>query len=173
MEWLRLEQWSPYICGAGIGVLSWLTFLFSDKPLGTSTTYVRSAGMIERLFRGNRVFNREFFRSTAPSIDWQWMLVLGIIIGAFISASASGQARVVWVTEPWLSAFGSAIGPRIAVAFVGGALLGLGARWAGGCTSGHGISGTMQLSVASWVAAICFFVGGIAVATFLYAVVAG
>jgi uncharacterized protein len=173
MEWLRLEQWSPYVCGAGIGVLSWLTFLLSDKALGTSTTYVKSAGMIERLFRGNKVLAREFFKSTPPSIDWQWMLVLGIVIGSFISATASGQARIVWVTEPWLSAFGSAVGPRIGVAFVGGALLGLGARWAGGCTSGHGISGTMQLSVASWVAAICFFVGGIAVATFLYAVVGG
>jgi uncharacterized protein len=173
MEWLSMAQWSPYVCGAGIGILSWLTFLLSDKALGTSTTYVRTAGMLERLFRGNRVLQREFFKSTPPSIDWQWMLVLGIVIGAFISSMASGQAGIVWVPEPWLSAFGAAVAPRMAVAFIGGALLGIGARWAGGCTSGHGISGTMQLAAASWVAAICFFVGGIAVATFLYAVVAG
>jgi len=172
MEWLRMEQWSPYICGAGIGVLSWLTFLLSDKPLGTSTSYVRTAGMVERLFRGTRVLEREFFKKTPPDIDWQWMLVIGIVVGAFISSMASGQARLVWVPEPWLSAFGSAVAPRLIVAFIGGALLGLGSRWAGGCTSGHGISGTMQLAVASWVASICFFVGGIAVATFLYAVLA-
>ena len=43
-------------------------------------------------------------------------------------------------------------------------IMGFGARWAGGCTSGHGISGTMQMAVSSWVAAVCFFVGGIAVA---------
>ena len=36
-----------------------------------------------------------------------------------------------------------------------------GSRLAGGCTSGHGISGTMQLSVGSWIAVICFFAGGI------------
>ena len=173
MEWLRMEQWSPYICGAGIGVLSWLTFLLSDKPLGTSTTYVKTAGMLERLFRGDRVLEREFFKSTPPSIDWQWMLVLGIVIGSFLSAMAAGHARIVWVPEPWLTAFGAATWPRVIVAFMGGALLGLGSRWAGGCTSGHGISGTMQLAVASWVAAICFFVGGIAVATCLYAVIAG
>lgn len=172
MEWLRMEQWSPYICGAGIGVLSWLTFLLSDKPLGTSTSYVRTAGMVERLFRGNRVLEREFFKKTPPTVDWQWMLVIGIVIGAFISSMASGQAKIVWVPEPWLTAFGSAVAPRLIVAFIGGALLGLGSRWAGGCTSGHGISGTMQLAVASWVASICFFVGGIAVATFLYAVLA-
>lgn len=172
MDWLRMEQWSPYICGAGIGILSWLTFLLSDKPLGTSTTYVRTAGMLERLLRGSRVLQREYFKTTPPSIDWQWMLVLGIVIGAFISSMASGQARVEWVPEPWLTAFGGATGPRLVVAFIGGGLLGLGSRWAGGCTSGHGISGTMQLSVASWVAAICFFIGGIATATFLYAVLA-
>ncbi len=173
MEWLRLEQWSPYICGAGIGILSWLSFLLSDKPLGTSTSYVRTAGMIERLFRGDRVLKREFFQKVTPTVDWQWMLVLGIVIGAFLSSILSGQARLEWVAEPWLTAFGAAVGPRLIVAFAGGALLGLGARWADGCTSGHGISGTMQLAISSWVASICFFAGGIAVATLLYAVLAG
>ncbi len=43
-----------------------------------------------------------------------------------------------------------------------------GARTAGGCTSGHGISGALQLSVGSWVALICFFVGGIGTAMLLY-----
>ena len=43
-----------------------------------------------------------------------------------------------------------------------------GARLAGGCTSGHGISGTLQLAVSSWIAVICFFVGGIVTALLLY-----
>lgn len=173
MEWFRMEQWSPYICGAGIGILSWLTFLLSDKALGTSTSYARTAGMIDRLFRGSRVPPREFFQKVTPNIDWQWMLVLGIVIGAFISSVASGQAHIEWVSEPWRTAFGPAVGPRLAVAFIGGALLGLGSRWGDGCTSGHGISGTMQMAVASWVASICFFAGGIAVATLLYSILAG
>lgn len=173
MSWIMMEQWSPYIAGAGIGVLSWFTFLLSDKPLGTSTSYARTAGLIERLLHGSRVFDREYFQKIPPRIDWQWMLVIGIVIGAFISAMASGQARIVWVPEPWSSAIGSGVAVRLLVAFAGGTLLGLGARWAGGCTSGHGISGTMQLGVASWIAAIFFFIGGIAVATFLYTGVAG
>ena len=170
MDWLMMEQWSPYICGAGIGILSWFTFLLSDKPLGTSTSYARTAGMVERLLRGRKALDREFFKKVTPTIDWQWMLVLGVVIGAFISASLSGVARIHWVPEPWLSVFGPAVLPRVLVAFIGGALLAIGARWADGCTSGHGISGTMQLAVASWIAAIFFFVGGIAVATILYAV---
>jgi uncharacterized membrane protein YedE/YeeE len=54
------------------------------------------------------------------------------------------------------------------VAFIGGVVLGIGARWADGCTSGHGISGTLQLVVSSWVAVICFFIGGVATAFLLF-----
>jgi len=168
MDLLMMDRWSPYICGAGIGVLSWLTFLLSDTPLGTSTAYVRTAGMLERLVRGDAVLRRPFFTRVAARIDWQWMLVLGIVLGSFLSALASGQVNAVWVPEPWATSFGDAVVPRLLVAFAGGILLGFGARWADGCTSGHGISGTMQLAVSSWVAAICFFAGGIATATFLY-----
>lgn len=173
MDWLMMDRWSPYLSGAGIGVLSWLTFLLSDTALGTSTSYARTAGMLERLVRGSRVFERPFFQQTVPKVDWQWMLVLGIVIGSFLSALASGQLNIVWVPEPWATTFGGATLPRLLVAFSGGALLGIGARWGGGCTSGHGISGTMQLAVSSWVAALCFFAGGIATATFLYAGIGG
>jgi uncharacterized protein len=50
----------------------------------------------------------------------------------------------------------------------GGAIMAFGARMAGGCTSGHGISGTLQLAVGSWISVICFFIGGIAVAMMMY-----
>ena len=43
-----------------------------------------------------------------------------------------------------------------------------GARLAGGCTSGHGISGTLQLSVGSWIALVCFFIGGAATAMLMF-----
>ena len=42
--------WSPYVVGALIGVLVWLTFLLSDKPVGASTAYARIAGLIGMLF---------------------------------------------------------------------------------------------------------------------------
>ena len=48
--------------------------------------------------------------------------------------------------------------------------MGFGARWAGGCTSGHGISGMLQLAVSSWLAATSFFVGGIATAMLIFKV---
>ncbi len=68
----------------------------------------------------------------------------------------------------WSETFGHTPVLRWMVALLGGLILGLGARWAGGCTSGHGISGTLQLAVSSWLAVLSFFIGGIATALFIY-----
>ncbi len=168
MEWLTLERWSPYAVGVGIGILSWITFLFSDKPIGCSTAFARTSGMLERLFRGRKVTEKPYYKKFPPEIDWEWMLVLGILGGAWFSATISGQFRWVWVPSRWAEAFGPLFATRWVAALVGGMILGFGARWAGGCTSGHGISGTLQLAVSSWIAALCFFIGGIATAKVLF-----
>ena len=68
----------------------------------------------------------------------------------------------------WVARFGDSIALRAVVAFGGGVLMAVGARLAGGCTSGHGISGTLQLNVASWISVVCFFIGGITVAMLLF-----
>lgn len=168
MEWLTAVQWSPYVAGIGIGLLSCLTFVLSDKSLGCSAAFARTSGMIERLFRGEKVTEKPYYKRVTPVIDWQWMLVLGIIIGAFLSAVISGDFRLLWVPGRWVEAFGHAPVLRLGVALGGGVLMGLGARWAGGCTSGHGISGTLQLMVSSWVAVMCFFIGGVATAMLIF-----
>jgi len=163
-----MGRWSPYAVGIGIGVLSWLTFVLSDKPIGCSTAFARTSGMIERLFRGKKVLEKPYFKEFAPRIDWEWMLVVGAVLGSFTSAKLSGQFKLDWVPSMWAAAFDRRPLTRVAVALLGGVLLGFGARWAGGCTSGHGISGTLQLAVSSWLAAICFFIGGIATAFFIF-----
>jgi uncharacterized membrane protein YedE/YeeE len=173
LEWLAMERWSPYIVGVGIGVLSWLTFLLSDKPIGCSTAFARTSGMIEKLFRGSKVMDKPYYKQFPPVVDWEWMLVLGVLIGAFVSAILSGSFRVVWVPDLWKGTFGPAPGPRFITALVGGVLMGLGSRWAGGCTSGHGISGTLQLAVSSWVTAVSLFIGGIVSAMLIFKVFAG
>jgi uncharacterized membrane protein YedE/YeeE len=172
MEWLQATRWSPYAVGVGIGVLSWIAFLVSDRAIGCSTAFAKTAGMLERALRGPEALDRPYYRKVAPSIDWQWMLVVGIVIGAFISAQLSGEFRTQWVPETWAAAFGGAPIPRVLVALLGGVVLGIGARWAGGCTSGHGISGTLQLAISSWLATICFFASGIAVAFLIFRVFA-
>ena len=172
MNWLREVQWSPYVVGIGIGVLSWLTWLISKKPIGCSTSFARSAGMIEKLIRGKQVEDRPYYQETKPTVDWQWMLVAGMVFGAVISSLLSGDFGWQWIPARWAAAFGTNTLLRVVAAFLGGILLGFGARWAGGCTSGHGISGTMQMAVSSWISAICFFVGGILMAQILFALIA-
>jgi len=168
MEFLTQVRWSPYAAGIGIGILSWLTFLISRQPIACSTTFAKASGMIERLFRGKKVELKPYYQKIKLVVDWQMMLVMGIVIGSLISALLSGDFHWQWVPSVWANAFGSAPLPRVIVALIGGICLGLGARWADGCTSGHGISGTLQLAVSSWISAICFFIGGILMAHLIF-----
>jgi uncharacterized membrane protein YedE/YeeE len=156
-----------------MGIITYLALLLSDRALGCSTAFARTAGIIEGWFRGPKVKERPYFKKFAPVIEWGWMLVLGVVIGAFISSIVSGSFELKWVPDRWAEAFGPSPWLRLAGAFVGGILMGVGSRWAGGCTSGHGISGTLQLGISSWIAVIGFFVGGIATALLLYRVLAG
>ena len=168
LEWLSLKQWSPYLVGIGIGLLNCIAFLLSNKALACSAAYSRTSGMIESLYRGAKVAEKAYYKKFSPTIEWDWMLVLGVIIGAFISALLSGQFHLEWVPSKWVAAFGNTPFLRWVVAFIGGIIMGIGARWAGGCTSGHGISGTLQLAISSWIAAICFFIGGIITAMLIF-----
>ncbi len=166
-------SWSPYAVGIGIGLLSWLSFLISGKPIATSTTFARAGGLIEEVIAGDKARQRPYYKKIKLQVNWQWMLVVGIVLGAFLSAIISGDFQVgVWVPSIWASAFGDSALLRVLVAAAGGIILGFGARFAGGCTSGHGISGTLQLAVSSWVSAIFFFVGGIITAHIIFHVIA-
>jgi len=168
MNVLMEPLWSPYIVGAGIGVLSWLVFLFSNHPLGVSTAIAKSAGMIEKAVRGPKVKEKLYYQENKPAIDWEWMLVLGLLIGAFTAANLSQTFQWELVPPMWEATFGPSVWKRLIVALAGGICLGFGARWGCGCTSGHGISGSLQLVLASWLASVLFFIGGIASAFMLY-----
>lgn len=168
MDFLTAVRWSPYVVGVGIGLLSWLTFLISQKPLACSTTFAKSSGLIEKAIWGKKVADKQYYKEIKLDIDWQFMLVIGIILGSLLSALLSGDFQWQWVPSLWAGAYGSAILPRLISALIGGIFLGFGARWADGCTSGHGISGTMQLAVSSWISAIFFFIGGIITAQIIF-----
>lgn len=168
LEYLKMDLWSPYVAGACIGVLSILSFLISDRPIGCSAAYARTSGMIEKLFFKAKVSEKEYYRKFEPIVEWEVMLVLGIVIGSFLSATLSGEFRLEIVPPLWSQRFSPDPVMRVVAAFAGGVLMGLGARWAGGCTSGHGISGTLQLAASSWLAAASFFAGGIAAAMLLF-----
>ncbi len=161
--------WSPYLVGALIGLLSMLTFYFSNKPLGASTAYARVAGLIGQAVAPRHTKSLEFYaEKKAPKVDWEVMLLVGITVGAFLAAFSGGEITGRWLPPLWAERFGESVWLRLAVGFLGGGLMGMGARIAGGCTSGHGISGALQLSVGSWIALAAFFVGGVATAMLLF-----
>lgn len=162
--------WSPYLVGAMLGVLSWLTFYFSDKPIGASSFYATLAGMIGKVFAKKHVESLAYYKSNPPAVNWEFAFVVAAVGGAFIAAFSGGEITGQWLPPMWEARFGEGtLGLRALVTVLGGMLMAFGARLAGGCTSGHGISGTLQLSVGSWIAVICFFIGGIAVAMTLFA----
>ena len=162
---------SPYLVGALIGLLSMATFYFSDKPIGASSAYARLAGMVGNLFAPRHTESLKYYRDYKPKVDWEVMLVVGAVGGAFLAAWLGGELTGEWLPAMWTARFGEdSLALRLVAAFLGGTLMAFGARLAGGCTSGHGISGTMQLSVGSWVAVACFFVGGIATALLMFRV---
>ena len=160
--------WSPYLVGAGIGVLSWLTFYFSDKPIGASSFYATVAGFIGKAVAPRHTDSLEYFKSNPPKLNWEVAFVLAAIVGAAVAAFTGGGLVNEWLPPMWTARFGDSVALRAAFAFGGGALMAFGARLAGGCTSGHGISGTLQLNIASWIAVICFFIGGAAIANLMF-----
>lgn len=160
--------WNPYVAGALSGLVSILSVWIAGKYLGASTTFVRTAGMIEQQFDADKVAKMEYFLRDMPKIDWQSMVVIGIMIGAFIAASTSGSFRLQALPDMWQERFGSSIRTRAVFAFFGGILSMFGARMADGCPSGHGLSGSLQLAVSGYIALACFFLGGVVAARILY-----
>jgi len=166
--------WSPYLAGALLGLLAvvsvWATTSLLGKStyLGASTTFVRAAGLLERTVAGEHVAANEYFKKEKVRVDWQFMLVCGIFLGALASSLSDRSFKLEGVPPVWKKRFGPSVGKRAAGAFLGGIVAMVGARMADGCPSGHGLSGMMQLSVSSFVALAMFFSVGAIVAAIVY-----
>ncbi|MHC2070872.1 YeeE/YedE thiosulfate transporter family protein [Bremerella sp. T1] len=161
--------WSPYLVGVLIGLLVLVALAFAGKKIGASSAYSDAAGLIGRLIAPKHIASLPYYRDNKPQIGWTFMIVIGAILGSFFAAWSGGELTGTYLQEMWAARFGSdSAFLRTVVALTGAALMAFGARMAGGCTSGHGISGTLQLAVSSWIALICFFVGGIASAMLMY-----
>jgi uncharacterized membrane protein YedE/YeeE len=123
---------------------------------------------VGNLFSKGHTESLKLFQEKKPKIEWGVMLVFGVMLGAFIAAFTGDEMTREWVPALWAERFGPDVALRSGVAFLGGAIMAYGARLAGGCTSGHGISGALQLSVSSWIALTCFFAAAVATAMLLY-----
>jgi len=174
MSYLFRGRWNPYLAGALAGLLAVASVVVTTKVLsktqymGASTTFVRAAALIEQQFAKEHVARNEYFQMEKVKVEWQMLFVAGIFAGALISAVTGRTFKLEAVPEIWRQRFGTNPLIRAAGAFAGGAILIFGARMAGGCPSGHGLSGMMQLAVSGLAAMVFFMVGGIIAARIIY-----
>jgi hypothetical protein len=152
----------PYLAGIVIGLLQIPTFLLMNTALGASSSFVTVAAHVGAFFDPG-IASMKYFASHMYGAKnwWQVAVVIGIAIGAFISMRLSGARRQA-ISPVWARTMGvRSLAVRAPIAFAAGFIMLFGARIAGGCTSGHGISGMAQLSVGSTLAVAAMFAGGI------------
>lgn len=152
-----VDRWPWWIGGAAIGGFVLLFLRVEAKLLGVSTGYAELC---------------ELGRDRGALRGWRPRFLLGILLGGLAAALLGGRTPTFA-----LGAFDAlwAVGPvaKVAILLVAGALIGFGARTAGGCTSGHSIVGVALGARSSIVATAAFMVAGFAVTNLLVAVLGG
>lgn len=157
----KLPSW------AGLGILFGLLSAASIAlwgPIGVSGTYPRFFGAIARSITPDFAAQNPYLVKMGTLITPESMLVVGLLIGGFLSARLA--RRRAPAIEP-INANETTSMRRYVNAFIGGFLLLFGARLAGGCTSGHIISGMTQLSVSAFIFAAGVFGSGMVTARML------
>lgn len=151
MEWI-MQPWPWWISGILIGLTVPLLYLLAGRAFGISTSLQQIGAMcapnskIEYLRKHDRNGNM-----------WTLVFVIGIAIGGFV-ATRFLSAEPARLLPDSFSNTSCAI-----KLLLGGFLIGFGTRYAGGCTSGHSITGISNLNWPSLLATLCFFAGGLAV----------
>lgn len=109
----KKARWSPYAVGAGIGVLSWVTFALMNKALGVSTTMVRATGAVEGLVSEAHIRSNPYFikylgtmDKPLPVFEWQFALVVMLVLGAFCASWLSSTRLRETVPDLWKWRFG-------------------------------------------------------------------
>lgn len=161
--------------GVALGLLLTLaTYLVT--PLGVSTQFVVTDAIVAHKVAPEATEKNAYLAKYGEKEDWGigygWMLVFGMFAGGLVTSRllAKQQPEEDKGSMPrmWEAVFGGSRNKRFMAAFGGGVLLLFGARLAGGCTSGHMISGISQLALSSFVFGICTFATAIGVAHILY-----
>ena len=167
---MNSSRWNPYLVGALIGVLSLLTFALADKPIGISTGIAQAAAACAvPLVGADAVAKNAYWAKKAiPAWDYGSLFVLGSFLGALVSSLASRSSKFESVPTVWRERFGPSVVKRLVAAFAGGVIILFGARLADGCTSGHGISGSLQLALSSWTFFLTMFATGLLTAWALF-----
>lgn len=140
----------PYLAGTGLGLVLLAAFVLAGRGLGASGAFASgAAGAVAAVAparaQGSALFAR-YLGGGGPWTEWLLFELGGVLIGGFLSALLAGRLRAEIERGPRLAPT-----PRLVLAAGGGAVMGLGAVLARGCTSGLALTGGALLSVGSWV----------------------
>lgn len=160
--------WNPYISGIGLGLVLLASFVIMGRGLGASGAFSTLLSTGVATVAPQHASQNSFYSGylgdgkTNPLKDWLLFEVIGVIIGGFISGSLAGRVKFAVEKGPNISSK-----KRFVFAFLGGGLMGFGAKLARGCTSGQALTGGALLNVGSWAFMLCVFAGAYAVAYFM------
>lgn len=166
--WLhKIEKGTNYkwlYAGIALGILNSLLLLISvfNRPIGASTSFPYVADFIAGLTENNY-----FIKIESPG-NWELIFLVGAFLAGLIISLIKKEFKINLIYSGWEKFKGNSSVKRIIWAFVGGFVLIIGARMAGGCTSGHILSGGMQLGISSLVFTIFTFVGLLVTGKFFY-----
>jgi len=147
-----MEPWPWWLSGILIGLTVPLLYLLADKGFGISTSLQQMGAMC--VPNSKLGYFRNYDRKGGM---WTIVFVLGIGFGSFLATRFLTSAPIEFVPETFYG------WPGAIRTLIGGFLIGFGARYAGGCTSGHAITGISNFNWPSLLATVCFFAGGLTV----------
>ena len=148
--------------------MSWAVFVVVDDPLDYDGALCGCRFCRHALYWRRTVWRNSYWAQAVPGLSYGTLFLLGVMLGAFAASLQARQWHVETVPAAWRRRFGPSPGGRFVAAFIGGAVEMYGARLAGGCASGHGLSGTMQLALSSWVFTIVMFGTAILFGSYLF-----
>lgn len=157
---------NPYGAGILLGIVLFLSFFLSGNGLGASGGMNRIIVYMQDMVYPDHINRTPYLISMAggdtnPLDSWVVFVSIGVVIGGFASGWYNGRLQVVTNRGPKVP-----VRLRWLMAFLGGGLMGYGARMARGCTSGQALSGGAVLSVGSWAFMFAVFGGAYALAYF-------
>jgi hypothetical protein len=159
-----VTPWPWWVAGPALGLVVVLTAWLGGKTLGVSTAYGSACALTSRL---------PFFAASEYGEHWRLWFVLGLPLGGFLAFALADRLAPGLAYGGLDTLVAGSLSAKAGLLFVGGALVGAGARWAGGCPSGHSIVGIAQGSIASLVATVGFMLGGVVVFNLLVAILGG
>lgn len=157
----------PYAAGILLGIVLFLAFFVTGNGLGASGGMNRLLVAAQDVLMPSHIDRVPYLLDMAggdrnPLDSWVVFISVGTILGGAVSGWQHGRMKVEINKGPQVSNR-----TRLLMAFVGGGLMGYGARLARGCTSGQALSGGATLAVGSWVFMFAVFAGGYLVAYFV------